>query len=135
MPLSVSIENASLNKSGTSVGSMVGIKVGGPYTGMGVGSIVAVAVWVGTRVSVTVALGDGIGDGVAVTDCPHAINNSPIARKTSARKSLFILIHSLADSVSERFGEIEVAFHNDLSCCVNDINIRTADESDGITIG
>ena len=84
---------ALLKSSGTSVGSMVGIKVGGTYSGLGVGSIGAVAVWLGTGVSVTVAvaLGDGIGEGVAVTDCPHAINNSPSARKILARKIFFML--------------------------------------------
>ena len=70
---------------------MVGIKVGGTCSGLDVGSIGAIAVWLGTEVSVpvAVALGDGIGDGVALTDCPHAINSSPIARKTPARKFFF----------------------------------------------
>jgi hypothetical protein len=72
---------------------MVGIKVGGTYSGLGAGSIVAVAVWLGTGVIVTVvvAVSDGIGDEVGVTDCPHAMNDKLITRKTMTRKRFFML--------------------------------------------
>ena len=76
---------------------MVGIKVGGTNSGGDVGWAVAVAVGLGLGVNVTVAAVDGneVGDGVAVTDCPHALNNKPMTRKTMTRTSFFMLTHSL----------------------------------------
>ena len=39
--------------------------------------------------------GDGVDDGVAVTCCPHAMDNQPMTRKTMTCKNFFILTHSL----------------------------------------